>query len=584
MKKPLAQIIPLLARGLPATAVASGLFAPVAMGATGDLDPTFGDVGRMWTFDFAGPAWSLEPVDEDFIFAGGDECHGWACGYYYSDYAWSFVGRVSGTGAVDPSFAAAQLASVAVFDVALQPDDGKVVAAGSTYDSQRGGSTLTIFRLDRDGALDSNFGDGGIVRWSTTGFHHHAGAVAIDPDGRIVVAGSEAGRLIVMRLLADGTLDTSFGLSGSFVGPAHVILQRIHILRAAAGAYRITANSSDSCQVVGLTANGALDPSFGNNGIKLVGGPPDSMQCNSMAAQTNGRLLVAGRMSTGAFVTRLLANGEADPSFIPTVIPDLMTNATALTVGPDDSVLVAGRGPVGVSGAMIVRLQADGELDALFGTAGATWIDLPFDGEWRPEINDMSVLPEGGVVATGGAFGTPFMVRLVGMAGADSPGVLGIKQTDVLVGENSQQTTVTVRRSGGATGRISVAYKAVEPDWESARAGVDFTEVSGRLTWEDGDITERAIVLPILQDAAFEDSEWFRVVLEDVQGGGGLGTSGVYVQIADDDSPVIAPPAGSARRGGGALGVLSLILLGLGRALRITRLPGTRSTVREHPP
>ena len=170
------------------------------------------------------------------------------------------------------------------------------------------------------------------------------------------------------------------------------------------------------------------------------------------------------------------------------------------------------------------------------------------------------------------------------VTGADSPGVVGIKQTNVLVGENSQQTTVTVRRSGGATGRISVAYKVVEPDWESARAGVDFTEVSGRLTWEDGDVTEQAIVLPILQDAAFEDSEWFRVVLEDVQGGGGLGTSSVYVQIADDDSPVISPPAGSARRGGGALGVLSLILLGLGRALRITRLPGTRSTVREHPP
>jgi serine dehydratase alpha subunit len=67
-----------------------------------DLDPAFGDVGRT-TFDFAGPAWSLEPVDEDFILAGGDECEGWACGYYYADY-WSFVGRVSGTGSVDRRF------------------------------------------------------------------------------------------------------------------------------------------------------------------------------------------------------------------------------------------------------------------------------------------------------------------------------------------------------------------------------------------------------------------------------------------------------------------------------------------------
>lgn len=573
MNKPLARIIPLLARGLPATAVASGLLSPVAMGASGDLDPTFGDVGRT-TFDFAGPAWSLEPVDEDFIFAGGDECQGWACDYYYADYAWSFVGRVSGTGSVDPSFAPARLESVAVFDVALQPDDGKVVAAGSTYDSNRGGSTLTIFRLDRDGALDSTFGDGGIVRWSTTGFHHHAGAVAIDPDGRIVVAGSEAGRLIVMRLLADGTVDASFGLSGSFVGPAHVILQRIHILRTAAGAYRITANSSDSCHVVGLTANGALDASFGNNGVKLVGGPPGAMRCNSMAAQTDGRLLFAGWMSTGAFVTRLLANGEADPSFIPTVIPDLMTNATALTVGSDDSVLVAGRGPAGVSGAMIVRLQADGELDALFGTAGATWIDLPFDGDWRPEINDMSVLPEGGVVATGGAFGTPFMVRLVGTAGADSPGVVGVKQADLSVGENFQQATVTVRRMGGDSGRISVAYQTVANDWDPAAAGADYTEVSGRLTWEDGDATERQIAIPILQDTRMEASEWFVLELEDVQGSAGMGTRIARVEIMDDEPPVVTQPSpGAARRGGGALGFLSLLLLGVGRFLRFPRRP-----------
>jgi hypothetical protein len=67
-------------------ALASGLLCPLALGAPGDLDPSFGDVGRTELMvDFAGPAWSVEPVDEgQIIFAGGDD---FTCYYdYYCGY------------------------------------------------------------------------------------------------------------------------------------------------------------------------------------------------------------------------------------------------------------------------------------------------------------------------------------------------------------------------------------------------------------------------------------------------------------------------------------------------------------------
>ena len=402
-------------------------------------------------------------------------------------------------------------------------------------------------------------------------------AVALDPDGRIVVAGSQGGRLFVTRLLADGAIDASFGSSGTFLGPANQLLQRIHILRTAAGAYRITTNSLDSCHVVGLTGSGALDASFGDAGVKLVGGPPGTLRCRSMAAQTDGRLVLAGRMSTGAFVTRLLASGEPDPSFVPTVVPDLMTDATALAIASDDSVLIAGRGPAGVSGAVIVQLQADGELDVLYGTAGATWIDLPSDYDSWPEVHDMAVLPDGGVVAAGGYFGgLPFVVRLVGEGGAGGPGVVGVKHAQLSVGEAFPQATVTVRRMGGDTGRISVAYQTVPNDWEPATGGVDYSEVSGLLTWEDGDATEREIAIPIVQDTGSEPSEWFVLALEDAQGGAGLGTRVVRIEIADDEPPAgpqpPAPrPSAAPRTGGGALGLLNLLLLGMGGLLQLSR-------------
>ena len=71
---------------------------------------------------------------------------------------------------------------------------------------------LTVFRLIPGGLLDPNFADKGVMHYATDTEAH---AVVLDPSGAIVVAGSNAGRLMVLRLLANGTLDGSFGNGGS---------------------------------------------------------------------------------------------------------------------------------------------------------------------------------------------------------------------------------------------------------------------------------------------------------------------------------------------------------------------------------
>lgn len=573
MKKPLATMVPLLARGLaPTAAIASGLLSPSAMGAPGDLDPTFADVGRLTDIGFDGPAWSAEPAEEeDLIFAGGSHWGGgFYCGYYsYYEceyFGSNFVSRLSGTGAVDPGFAAAQLQDVEAFNVAHQ-SDGKVIAVGRTVERD-GGSSLTIFRLEREGALDLTFGEGGIVRsTSTSGFDDVATAVAVQPDGRIVVAGSQSGQLIVMRLLENGTPDDTFGTSGIFLEPtaAH-FLQRMDIVRTGNGGYRIIANSARRCSVVALTEAGALDELFGSAGIARIGNRLAlSTQCNSMVAQSDDRLLLAGSEDGRGFVDRLLTNGERDPSFANDVIPATLQEATALAVGADDSVIVAGRGTFGVSGALIVRLQADGELDELFGNSGSSWIDLPADANTSPTIHDMTVLPDGRIIAVGGAAydQQPFAVRLFGESGGEGPGVVGVKYPNVSAGESSQEALITLRRTGGSSGRVSVAYQTMASDGNgSATAGADYTEVTGRVTWEDGDTAEKQFVVPIASDGFKELSEVFVVALDDVQGGAGLGTSSASVDIESDEPP--PPPASS---GGGALGLLTLLLLAAGRCL-----------------
>lgn len=558
MTKPLAKLIPLLARGvMPTAAVVSGLLSPVCQGAPGDLDPSFADHGRLGPlFGFSGPIWSLEPLANDEMFFGGgnfDEgCFGggWYC--YYEFDASGFFGKLSTQGVVDPAYDAAGLENTEVRDVVLQPD-GKAIAVGRTVTESNLHSVMAVFRLNANGSLDHSFGIAGMALLPTGTDELGSGSsVSLDPDGRIVVAGYRNGELAVVRLLPNGSLDSTFGAGGVFVGPGVDSAEaRTQILRTAFGTYRVATNLSDPrasapspCQIVGLTVNGALDTSFGTSGIvdlSSVLGP--TAFCSSAISQSDGRLLVAGAAESQAFVTRLQASGVADPSFATDSVGDTMNAATALALGQNGSVLVAGRGPDGVTGALVARLQADGELDVLFGNSGSTQIDLDRDWLSTPIVHEMAVLPNGRVMVAGAdhAFGParPFVVRLVGEGGA-GPGVVSAAQPLMTAKEENQQAVVTVRRTGGSAGNISVAYRTLTSLIPDATPGVDFTSVSGRLEWADGDASDRRILVPLIADTATATPEWleyFRVELSDLQGAAGFGTRGTEVQILADGAP-----------------------------------------------
>jgi uncharacterized delta-60 repeat protein len=404
---------------------------------------------------------------------------------------------------------------------------------------------LTLFQLTGTGALDTSFGSAGIFKLPASKTEgHQATSVVLDPDGRIVVAGPRAGpdatpgAMIVVRLLANGVLDDTFGVSGIFVGPPSDFGDSaIHILRTGAGGYRVT---TSDCKIVALTADGKLDLMFGTAGIAAL--PPPSanpVTCNAMASQADGSLLVAGSAGPEqSFAGRLLANGAADPSFSAAAVEAGVTDATALAVGADGSIVVAGTRPSGLSGDVVMRLQANGMLDMVFGKAGSTVVDLPSELGTLPVIRKLLVRPDGAVVAAGGDYDSyhPFVVRLVGMGGADIPGVLGVSTSGVSAQE-SKEAIVKVQRTGGAAGSVSVAYQTVATDPPSATPIQDYTPISGRLSWSDGDSSEQEIHVPIVADNVIEESEYFKVVLSDPQGGAGLATRGTLVEIQPDGSP-----------------------------------------------
>ena len=531
---------------VPTTAIASSLLAPAASGAPGDLDPTFGDMGRS-ALPLIGAAWTAEPLPGDESLLGGGEHY---YNFYYGDYFDGFIGHVSGTGSVKSTAMLDILKTTEVLDIALQ-NNGMVVAVGRTETGRD--SSLIVFRLDAFSALDSTFGDGGVIRYPDASA---ARSVVLDPNGAIVVAGLSGGNLTVLRWLGNGTLDPAFASAGVFIGPPS-IYGLTSIVRTAAGGYRIGTTFLDGsqavqCRVVALTASGVIDDTFGSAGIATLSPPPGaSLDCLSMIAQGDGSLLLAGQESANGlvtgFATRMLASGSPDPSFVASPVHDAMTGATALAVDAAGDVLVAGLPPAGVPGTVIVSLHANGTLNDLFGNAGSTWIDVASPASSFPVIHDMRVLADGRVLAAGerrdgGGTERPLLVRLLGTAGTAGPGVIGLSPSQLEVKESSQKAVVTVRRMGGAAGEVSVTYRTGDytgTDAAKATSNQDYSPISGQLTWADGDRTDRQIVVPIAVDSGtVEEAERFMVTLTDPQGGAEVGTRDAIVEILGDGDPV----------------------------------------------
>src|SRR4051794_14692463 len=119
-------------------------------------------------------------------------------------------------GGLDPAFGSggsvtsdfAQLTDDSASDVVVQKD-GRFVVVGRAGSESVGG--VGVVRYLPDGSLDDTFGVGGRVRIDV---HGVPSAVALQRDGKIVIAGALSGDFAVWRLNPDGSLDTSFGFTG----------------------------------------------------------------------------------------------------------------------------------------------------------------------------------------------------------------------------------------------------------------------------------------------------------------------------------------------------------------------------------
>lgn len=205
--------------------------------------------------------------------------------------------------------------------VAVQPEDGKiVVAGGSTVPGD--GERFALLRLNADGSVDTSFGSGGKLTTAFPGSDgDRANALVIQKDGKIVVGGqasfstSTSGvDFALARYLPSGALDTGFGTGGRVTTPVSSNAGSDKIFGLALQGDRIVAAGGDVFQLTRYTAAGELDSSFGSGG-KVEKVFPSSSGATSVVVDAQNRLVVGGQEMMNTAVVRLNENGALDSSF-----------------------------------------------------------------------------------------------------------------------------------------------------------------------------------------------------------------------------------------------------------------------------
>jgi uncharacterized delta-60 repeat protein len=457
------------------------LLAPLsdAWGKAGDLDRSYGLGTGASRIDFGGLpgatgttdigfAVALQP-DGRILVAGQSNALGtndFAVARVLADQG-TFDGSFAGTGRSLTNLGSIPGSAVASSDdvaVAVAPQGDRILLAGhSTFGGTR---DFAVLRLTQSGAIDLDYGGGsGASRMDFgTDFNYSldlARAMAVQPDGRIVVAGLSNSRgsphdpdMAVARVVSpQGTFDGAFNGTGrqlvnfgSLPGYNYasvdlanaVALQGDRIILAGG----TNLGGTSDLAVARLTAGGAIDLGYGlGTGGSLIdfGGLPGATGSNdtglAVAVQRDGRIVVAGQtdaFGTPSFaVARVLATeGTNDASFAGTgrTVVDWGTTASAnaVAVQPDGKILVAGNvaGDIGVA-----RLQPNGTLDSSFGQGGKARIDLGLGAV--ETANAIALRADGKIVLAGTVTaGTPpnpdmLVVRLENDAGGASGGGKG---------------------------------------------------------------------------------------------------------------------------------------------------------------
>ncbi len=325
------------------------------------------------------------------------------------DYDFALV-RYNPDGTLDPTFGNGTGTVITTFDglnsdyaadLAIQPD-GKLVVAGSA-----------LARYNPDGSLDTTFGNG---TGSVEVMGHMLQALALQSDGGLVTTGQA-----ILRYHPDGTVDTHFNDGAIFVfhplmqvGSALVVQPDDKVVVA----WEAISKYASDIALARFNADGTLDLSFGDRGtgtIIVAGGDLLAVDVADLALQPDGKLVVATERrqyhedqpasELDFALVRYNPDGTLDTSFgsgtgyVATPISPYDDVISAIAIQPDGKLVVGGYSAYPESTELaLVRYNADGSLDAGFG-AGGILATAPSGGD--KQVNALAIQSDGQVTLAG---------------------------------------------------------------------------------------------------------------------------------------------------------------------------------------
>lgn len=459
-----------------------------------------------------------------------------------SNNSYFLITRLNNNGSLDNSFdndGKVQISLTGGDDfptsVIVQPD-GKILVAGDCgfYNA----TDFGIVRLNSNGSLDNSFNGNGKVIINVSGINDLPHSLALQPDGKILLAGwsrSFATNLYffsIVRLNSNGTLDSSFNGNGKKTFNAglskslaySVAIQPDYKILVGGFAYD---SSTSRFAVVRLNTNGSFDSSFDGDGKALVqvgvrGG------AYSMMLQPNGKIVMAGPARLcdtchGGFgILRLNSNGSVDSSFDAdgkTIVrvnedPSFDEWATAIALQSDGKIIVGGNSGLNKPfdyNMAVIRLNANGTFDNSFNGNGKALIGLPLYVEY---CESLALQEDGKIILGGYGYGSPpdskhlFMVtRLFGGSNAIT---VSAKSSSITEGNSGKKNlSFVVKLSSPAVTNCSVQVKTVPV---TATKNLDYKTVNDTLEFAIGD-TAKIVVVKLISDTIVEPNETFKLKL-----------------------------------------------------------------------
>jgi uncharacterized delta-60 repeat protein len=341
--------------------------------------------------------------------------------------------------------------------IALQ-SDGKIVMVGSKATNPSTG--FIVARFNANGSLDTTFGNNGWVTVTFGGTGETASSVEIQPDRKIVVGGYVSIRAAILRLNPNGTLDTTFDGDGRAIipffqfGPNGNVEVSVYLLtlKIANDGKIVFAGSSPTFntlyrQVIGrLNTDGSPDTTFSDDGRELGGGGTWSdlvvkadgsiflagynstqtatarlaakynysgiqewfyfrgqdflsTQLIGIAAQPDGKLVMVGHHASKIFAIRLNSDGTDDNSFDSTTVTP-SGEAWSVAIQSDGKIVANISTPSTTNTYSLIRFNPNGSLDSGFGSGGIVLNRLG----GSPEFADRVIIQPDGKYLLGGSY------------------------------------------------------------------------------------------------------------------------------------------------------------------------------------